>query len=510
MLAAVGVVAIGLLAGAGLYADAERAPKAADRAVVQQGQTYANTLSKAFREAADRVLPSVVMIRTSPEVAERRSSATPSPRPDGDGRMMPFEDLFREQPELRRFFREMPQMPMPGPEGGPDSGRTGIGSGVIIDASGVILTNNHVVDGGGRVMVRLMDGREFRATDVRTDPQSDLAIMRIEGATDLRAAKLGDSDAMQVGDWVLALGDPFGLEGTVTAGIISAKGRGLGMMARENFLQTDAAINPGNSGGPLVNLDGEVVGINTAIHSRSGGNQGVGFAVPASTAKWVSEQLLASGAVSRAYLGVVIQPMTHDLAEQFGVNARQGVLVTDVQKDSPAAKAGLQTGDIILDYAGKPVARPQELQSIVERTPIGEKETLTVLRDGQQKAIDVRPAALPGDEPQRRAGRSTPQRSSPSSFEQLGIDVETLTPEVAKQLGVEAERGVAITDVQAGSVAARAGLTAGAVITQANRKPVASIDDFRKAVEEQALDKGLLLLVRTGEGSRFVVLQVEK
>ena len=497
------VAILGMVAGAVLYADAGK-DRGGPSALAEKGNNYAKTLSTAFREAADQVLPSVVMISTAPKATPRAELKGPSN--DDEDEAAPFGDLFRQNPELRRFFKDMPSLPrqMPDNRGG------GIGSGVIIDDTGVILTNNHVVEGAGKITVRLHDGREFKATDVRTDPNSDLAILRIEGAKDLRAARFGDSDAVRVGDWVLALGDPFGLEGTVTAGIISAKGRGLGITARENFLQTDAAINPGNSGGPLVNLDGEIVGINTAIHSRSGGNQGVGFAVPVNTAKWVADQLRKDGAVNRAYLGVVIQPVTQDLAEKFGVGARQGVLVTDVQKDSPAAKAGLQTGDVIVDYAGQKVGRPQELQSIVERTPIGVREKVTVLRDGKRVTLDVQPAKLPGE---LAKGGKTPGlegRSESSKFDRLGVEVETLTPRVAEQLGIKAEKGVVITAVQPDSLAAQAGLSTGNVITQVNRKSVATVDEFRKAVEEQPLAKGVLLLVRTGEGSRFVVLQEEK
>ena len=226
------------------------------------------------------------------------------------------------------------------------------GSGVIVDPSGVILTNNHVVAGGGEIMVRLSDGREFKAFDIKTDPTTDLAVLHIKSKEPLPAAKLGDSKKVEVGDWVLALGEPFGLEGTVTAGIVSAKGRGIGINEREDYIQTDAAINPGNSGGPLVNLDGEVIGINTAISSNTGGYQGVGFAIPIDLAKWVGEQLVKSGTVHRAYLGVMIQPVSQSLAEQFNVKVHEGVLVTQVQPHTPAAKAGMKAGDIILDFAG--------------------------------------------------------------------------------------------------------------------------------------------------------------
>ncbi|MCH5373751.1 MAG: trypsin-like peptidase domain-containing protein [Planctomycetes bacterium] len=276
----------------------------------------------------------------------------------------PFGDLFKDTPFGDGFRFEMP----PGdqvPHGG------GLGSGVIIDPSGLVLTNNHVVAGGGQVSVRLYDGREFSASQVWTDPKTDIAVVKLDGAKDLTAAKLGNSDMVSIGDWVLALGQPFGLESTVTAGIISAKHRGIGITARDNFLQTDAAINPGNSGGPLVNLNGEVIGVNTAISSRSGGNDGIGFAIPINLAKWVANQLAKEGVVHRAYLGVGIQPVSQKLADQFHVKPREGVVVTDVFPNTPAAKAGVKSGDVIVEFAGVAVSSPQELQTLVEQAQMG-------------------------------------------------------------------------------------------------------------------------------------------
>ena len=297
----------------------------------------ANHLSTAFRTVADHVLPSVVAIENRPTMAKSGAGnfSQPSAAPyNGENPLKgtPFEDMFRQF--------EMPKNPdgsaRPRGFGQPSPmPRAGIGSGVIIDSSGIILTNNHVV-AGGEVTVRIHDGREFIASQVWTDPDTDLAVVKIEGADDLIPAMLGDSDDVAIGDWVVALGQPFGLESTVTAGIISAKHRGIGITPRENFLQTDAAINPGNSGGPLVNLEGEVIGINTAISSRGGGNDGIGFSVPSNLARWVSDQLRENGSVKRAYLGVGIQPVTQDLARELGVPPRGGVLITDVYDGTPA------------------------------------------------------------------------------------------------------------------------------------------------------------------------------
>ena len=354
-------------------------------------------MSKAFHAAAEQVLPAVVTITTRPAVVKVSGGrkAVPNEGDDGLEEMpfgfdgSPFGDAFKD-PHLRKFFEfhGMPNVP---------HGVSGSGSGVIVDPSGVVLTNNHVVAGGGNVTVRLSDGREFKATEIKTDPRTDVAIVRIHADGPLPAARLGRSSEVEVGDWVLAVGQPFGLEGTVTAGIVSAKGRGMGITDREDFIQTDAAINPGNSGGPLVNLDGEVIGINTAISTNSGGYQGVGFAVPIDLAKWVGGQLEQTGAVHRAYLGVGIRTVTQEDAEQFKIKVHNGVIVGEVRNNTPAAKAGVQPGDVILQFAGQPVNNARELQNIVERSPIGSSQPMVVLRDGKQMTVNVTCSEMPAD-----------------------------------------------------------------------------------------------------------------
>jgi len=482
------------------WAIAQDNPRGENQPTVAHG--YAKQLSTAFRGAADEVLPAVVMLKNIPKAAE--SSPRAELRPFG-GEMWssPFGDLMPNHPELRRFFEEMPSNP------GTQRRAPGIGSGVIIDPSGVILTNRHVVEGGGEIAVRLLDGGEFTATDVKSDPKTDIAVIRIQGVKDLKAARLGDSDEVAVGDWVLALGQPFGLEGTVTAGIVSAKGRGIGITDRENFIQTDAAINPGNSGGPLVNLDGEVIGINTAISSRSGGYQGVGFAVPVNLANWVSRELLEHGVVRRAYLGVAIQPVTHQLAEQFGVETNKGVLVANVQDDAPAAKAGLQAGDVIVSFDGTAVTSPAQLQGLVEKAEVGQKQKLSIIRDGKRLSIDVTCLEMPQEYGLSRNSSSGSGSAAPrqSQFDKLGIAAEDLTAEVAEQLGVESGQGVVITSVKPGSIADLAGLRPGLVIAEVNRKAVNSVNELREALKDQQLETGILLLVRDGSGARFIVLR---
>ena len=460
----------------------------------------AQSLSQAFRDTVKSVRPAVVLITSESAIPVKMQDQEPDDEdlsPDSGLGELPFGRSTPGMPDLGKFFRGTPHQT-------PKHGHTGMGSGLVIDASGIILTNNHVVSGGGRITVRLQDGREYKAAKVVTDPKTDLAVVRIEGADHLTAARLGDSDAVEVGDWVLAVGHPFGLEGTVTAGIISAKGRGIGITEDENFIQTDAAINPGNSGGPLVNLDGEVIGINTAISSSSGGNEGVGFAIPINLAKWVSGQLTASGEVHRARLGVMIQPLTHELAMQFGLKSREGVLVAEVTPHSPAAQAGLKSGDVIVEFAGKTVATPQELQATVEQTQAGQAPSVAIVRDGKRMTLKASPAETPaektGSNLRENGGEPT------SRLEKLGLEVQTLTPELAKQLEIQADHGVVVTNVAAGSLAERAGLAAGMVIAETNRKPLKTADDLVKALDEKSMAKGVLLLVKTSHGSRFLVI----
>jgi serine protease Do len=460
---------------------------------------HANSLSQAFRDTAKKVLPAVVMIQTETKVTQ----ASPF---GGEGQMnpanpfggrSPFEDLFKQNPELKRFFQPNAYHPAAGREVA-----RGLGSGVIIDKSGIILTNNHVVAGGGKITVRLHDGREFLATEVKTDPQTDLAIVRIKANGSLPVAKLGNSDDMEIGDWVLALGQPFGLEGTVTAGIISAKGRGIGITAKENFLQTDAAINPGNSGGPLVDLYGNVIGINTAISSSSGGNQGVGFAVPINLAKWVSAQLVKDGSVHRAQLGVAIQAVTHEIATQLGVDARSGALVSSVLPKSPAEAAGLKSGDVIVEFGGHAISDPRSLQFAVEQAKIGEAQSLVVLRNGKRMELSARLKEAPAV-----ASASQPKSEVGSQFQSFGMGVSDLTADVAEKLGLNDSTGVVITSIASGSVAEAAGLEVGNLISQVARQPVKNVAEFEAAMKEHTPEKGVLLLVHSGEHSRFVVLK---
>jgi serine protease Do len=467
---------------------ASEPPADADTA---QSLQQAQSLSAAFRAASQKVMPAVVMIQTR---AETTMTSMQSP---GGNQEIPEELL--NSPFFRRFFGESPDL-----QQAPQQRRqAGMGSGVIIDPAGIILTNNHVVAGGGEVTVKLHDGREFTATDVRTDPGTDIAVVRIEAGETLPFAVVGDSDHLQIGDWVLAVGSPFGLNETVTAGIISAKSRGIGITEREDFLQTDAAINPGNSGGPLVNLHGEIVGINTAISSTSGGYQGIGFAIPINMANWVGQELTNHGAVRRAVLGVAVQPLTASIADQLGVEQTRGALVNSVRPDSPAAKAGLTPGDVILQFDGQVVRDPRDLQRIVERADLEATHEIVVFRDGSEQTLSASVDHLH----QSDTVVAKKAADGQSAGRSMGLQLSELDADIAGQMGLQPGSGVLITQVRPDGPGAAAGLEAGMVIERVGKHSVSSLSDVRAALEEQDLSNGILLLIRSGDTSRFVVLR---
>lgn len=456
----------------------------------------ARDLSSAFREVAAKVTPSIVSIETMTKSREVSSESF-------DEEEFPFKEFFKNDPRLEELFRNAPNgrrrmTPR----------RQGVGSGFVIDSTGVIMTNSHVVSGADVVKVRLTDGREFTATDVKTDPRTDVAIVRIEGAGDLPAIKLGDSAQAQVGDWVLAIGSPFGLETSVTAGIISAVGRSRGIADRESFLQTDAAINPGNSGGPLLNLDGEVIGINTAIASQSGGYDGIGFAIPTQIAGWVGKQLVDNGSVRRGYLGTSIAPLDARMAEQLGTTQRSGAVVTRVLPKSPAKKSGLEAGDVILELNQTAIRNPVELQATVEQLEIGKEYPLEILRDGNKQTLQVTIEEMPKDfslasvEPESEETPAT-------ELDSLGISIDLLTADVAKQLNLQANGGVLVTDVKSGSAASAAGLKVGDVIERVSNRPVTSPQQCAELLKDAPLADGVVLHVSNASGRRLVIVRVE-
>lgn len=444
----------------------------------------AEELSKAFRWVAKKTLPAVVSVRSVKKIPAQPgiSMRDPLGSPFGGS---PLDDLFGD---LRERMREQEE------NGGQEGIATGEGSGFIIAKDGLIMTNAHVVRGADEISVSLQDGREFPATDIRFDEFSDVAVMRISVQEDLPELPLGNDADMQIGDWVMAFGSPFGLDQTVTQGIISAKSRGLkNLPTRQEFLQTDAAINPGNSGGPLVNLRGEVVGINTAIETRSGGYDGVGFAVPISLAKWVGDQLVRDGKVRRAYLGVLPEDLDSGTAKALDLSTTNGVIVKEVTRNSPADKAGVRVQDVIVRLNNRPVRTRQQLITIAERLQIGETYPLVVLRDGKETELQVVAEQFP--ETVAQAGQQ---------IESLGIEAQTLTPELARQLEIDAESGVVITNVQRNSFAARIGLRPGYVIARVGKTDVTTVEELEDGLKTARERRQLVLLVRTPRGTELV------
>jgi serine protease Do len=328
-----------------------------------------------------------------------------------------------------------------------------------------------------------------------------VAVIKIDAAN-LPVLQLGDSDALEVGDWVLAVGSPFGLSHSITAGIVSAKGRSsVGIADYENFIQTDAAINPGNSGGPLVDVDGRVVGMNTAIFSRSGGYMGIGFAIPINMIKTIRDQLIEHGSVIRGYLGVAIQNLTSELAQSFNLEGQKGALVAGVTKDSPAEKSGLKQGDVIIEFAGKPVVEIGDFRNQVAMTPPGTDKKMTVIRDGKRQTLEVTIGKLPGEEEEGT--------KEPSAVSELGLTVQPLTRELAQQLGFVGEEGVIVSGVSPGSAAAEAGIRPGFLVQEVNRRPVKTPAEFRQAVANTPKGGTVLLLLKDGESSLYVALELE-
>ena len=381
------------------------------------------------------------------------------------------------------------------PHGGPE--QQGVGSGFVISADGYILTNNHVVHEATEIKVKLADGKEYDAKVVGRDLKTDLALLKAEGASGLHALQLGDSDFLKVGNWVVAVGSPFGLEQTVTAGIVSAKGRVIGSGPYDNFIQTDASINPGNSGGPLLNMEGEVVGINTAIFSQSGGNVGIGFAIPVNMAKEIAPQLKEKGHVTRGWLGVGIQKITPELATSFGLKEEKGALVSQVVKSGPADKGGLETGDVIVEFDGKKISDSNELPRMVASIPIGKAVSVKVLRAGSLVDREVKIGEM---EEQKE------EVASVSTRKPLGMSVQNITPEIAKGLGLKSETGILVARVVPGSPAAKANIRSGDVIQQVNKKPVKDVEDFKQQIENAKDQETILLLIQRGESTLFAAL----
>jgi serine protease Do len=444
---------------------------------------------KNFVEIAKSVKPAVVNI-----------AATRSGKPGESPHGAPLDDPFFRKFFGDEFFKRDRDAPQREPK------ERGQGSGVIVEANGLIVTNNHVVNKADEIRVFLSDKREFKGKLIGTDAKTDIAIVKIE-ATGLQTIPWADSDQLEVGEFVLAVGSPFGLTQTVTMGIVSAVGRAsMGIAEYEDFIQTDAAINPGNSGGALVNVRGELVGINTAIFSQSGGNMGIGFAVPSNLSRAVMDQLVRTGKVVRGWLGVAIQDLTPELATQFGITDTKGVLVSDVMEDSPAKKAGFERADVIIEYDGKSMDSPTHLRNAVAQTPIGKKVSVKLIRDKKPKTIEVaiveQPKSLgqPSSEESRESAVPTGLLSD--------LDVRELNEELTARYGLKAtERGVVVVRVKSGSTAEEMGVREGDIILEVNRKAVGSLKSYEQAASGLAKGQAVLLLLKRKGQTIYLTLR---
>lgn len=442
-----------------------------------------------FTELVEENSGAVVNISTTSEPKARSRGGFGSP----------FDQRqFEQLPEFFQDFFGGRQSPFGGPPGG-SAPRQSMGSGFIVSSDGYVLTNNHVVEGADEIIVRLNDRRELPAKLIGTDPRSDMAVLKIEDGDDLPVVKIGQSRDLKVGEWVLAIGSPFGFDYTVTAGIVSALGRSLPSENYVPFIQTDVAINPGNSGGPLFNLDGEVIGINSQIYTRSGGFMGVSFAIPIDDAMNVFRQLRDKGSVARGWLGVLIQEVNRDLAESFGLKRPRGALVAEVMAGSPAEEAGLQAGDIVLEYEGDDVTLSSDLPPMVGRTPVGESASMVVMRGGEKITMDVEIGRLPEDGGESQSAPENNESNSSSS--PLGMKIEPLPAEISESWGIPG--GVIVAEVGRGP-ALDAGIRPKDVITELNRKRIHSVDDFEEAVE--SLPDGSAVSVRVVRQGRAIYL----
>jgi serine protease Do len=452
-----------------------------------------------FAPLVKRVMPTVVNVAVVQEVKVQGFGFPFGPGDQGDqgnqgnqgpgGPQTPFSGPLNPFEQFRHFFGQMPR----------EFKERGLGSGVIVSPDGYILTNDHVVGQAEQIHVTLMDKREFTAKVIGKDKKTDLALIKIDTKQPLPAATLGDSDKAQVGDWVVAIGNPFGFTLTVTAGIVSAKGRALGGNY-DDFIQTDASINPGNSGGPLFNTQGQVIGINTMIYSSTGTNAGIGFAIPIDLAKHVMEQLKAHGRVIRGWLGVEIQQVTPDLAQSFGLAKPTGALVAGVEPDGPAAKAALKRGDIIVKFDGRPVHDEHELPLIVADTPINKKVAVEVIRDGNRKTLEVVIGEL------KTSPTQVAKAEEPGS--NWGMQVGRITPDIADHYHLQVHKGVVVRGVKPDSPAAEAGILPGDVLLEVNHHKVSSVDDFLAEVKQaKASKRPALILLQRGSATLYTVIK---
>jgi len=461
----------------------------ADSRADENHTTILQKTGKAFAEVSKRAIPAVVFIHVEKTIEAGLRRQSPFFYND------PFN--FFGDDFMRRFFGGQPPNTQPR-----RFKQQGQGSGFLISKDGYILTNNHVVGDADKITVKLHDGKEYQATKIGADPKSEVAVIKIQG-DDYPCLPLGSSAVLEIGEWVIAIGNPFGLSETVTVGVVSAKGRSnIGIADYEDFIQTDAAINPGNSGGPLLNIAGEVVGINTAIFSRSGGYMGIGFAIPVDMAKTIKEQLVATGKVVRGYLGVYIKEVDESLAKSFNLKTAEGILVDDVSRESAAEKAGIHPGDIILMIDGRKVGNVPAFRNRISSNPPGTKFTLTIFRELKKQDIEVITGTLPDAE--ELASTAVGDFS-----ERSGLTVQELTRELAQRFGYDTDEGIIVTQVAQDSPAAQVGLRPGNLIVGINREPVSNLADFERLVSGLQEKDTVLVRVKDGERAYYVVITLE-
>jgi serine protease Do len=452
--------------------------------LIFSGAAEASSRPDSFADLAEKMAPTVVNIYTTQVVKTPRT---------------PHEFFFNQQDEMPELFRRFF-----GPPDGFDSmpreqTRTSLGSGVITTRDGYIITNNHLVEGADEISIRLYNYEEYQAKIIGRDPKTDLALLKIDPKQPLQFATFGDSDRLRVGDWVIAIGNPFGFEQTVTAGIVSGKSRVIGGGPYDNFIQTDASINPGNSGGALFDMEGKMVGVNTAIYSRTGGNIGIGFAIPVNMVASIMAQLKEHGKVVRGWLGVMIQQVTPELADQFKLDRPIGALVAGVTPDGPAAKAGIKPGDIIISFQETQITQMSMLPARVAQTPPGTRADLVLIRNGKKEKVKVTIEELKEDQ--------TATTESGENSEKLGLTVQEITPEIARSLKIDRTEGLVVVNVQQGGPAYQAGLRRGDVILEVNRQKVSKREALNRILQKAKSGESILFLVRRGDNNLFIAMR---
>jgi Do/DeqQ family serine protease len=457
-------------------------------AAADNDNSFLTSSEKAFTTVVKKVTPAVVHIRVEETVKN-------------SNQMYGGGSQFYNNPFFQQFFG--PQFRFQQPRSYKEMAQ---GSGFIISKDGYILTNNHVVAGADKITVILSNKQQFKAKLIGRDPQTDIALIKIDDGNDLPTVALGDSSKLEVGEWVIAIGNPFGLSQTVTVGVVSAKGRDrVGINDYEDFIQTDAAINPGNSGGPLLNIRGQVVGINSALYTKSGGYMGIGFAIPINMVKAIEPQLKAHGKVVRGWLGVVIQDVDENLAKSFNLKKPEGILVSEVEAGSPAEKAGLKQGDVILKYNGRKLEDVNDLRNTVALTMPKTKVDLEIIRDGKPKDITI----TIGLQPANFGKQAMESDNGSSSLTKFGLAFSNLTPDVEQQFGYKQDQGVVISQVAPGSPAAMAGLKPGLLVEEVNKQRVHNLRELAGVLKKSSTPNRILLRVRNGNFSQYVVLTTE-